>query len=572
MYKTSLVITQLMLLTVLCRSPLSAQNLDAIGSDEPLHFSGGLSLNQIGYTVSGIKARRDPYNYFLSGSLVTEVYGMSIPLSFMLSNQNNSLQQPFNQFGLTPTYKAFTGHLGYASMTFSPYTLNGHIFMGVGMDYKPTTSKFSVSALYGRLQKAVQPDSTDTNNVPYFKRMAYGLKLGYDNQGDFCHLIAFRAADEPGSLTYIPNDGSLSPQQNLVLSVQAGKRLGPISITGELAGSALNRDVRLPESELESKNVFSYTGPLFRHTNSSEYYNAYRTNVTYTAELFTVGVGYERIDPGYRTLGAYYFNNDLRNITLNASTRLLQDKLNIAGNVGTQRNNLDNQEVNDMSRFVGSVNVNYAPSNKLNLSASYSNFSTYTVIRSAFTTINQVTPTTNLDTLNYTQISQSTSMSASYNASNNPNVMRMVIVTMSYQQATDKQAGKIQDTGSRFINGNAAYSHQVSSLGAGFTLAVNTNLSTAGDLDATTIGPTVGVNKSLLKKKMQTSLTVSYNTQVINQQRNNNITNIRLTSGYRISKHHNVSLSGIVLDKTIIEESSPDFTEYTVTLGYNYNF
>src|SRR5687767_7414087 len=132
-----------MLLTVLCRSPLSAQDLDAIGSDEPLHFSGGLSLNQIGYTVSGIKARRDPYNYFLSGSLVTEVYGMSIPLSFMLSNQNNSFQQPFNQFGLTPTYKAFTGHLGYASMTFSPYTLNGHIFMGVGMDYKPTTSKFS---------------------------------------------------------------------------------------------------------------------------------------------------------------------------------------------------------------------------------------------------------------------------------------------------------------------------------------------------------------------------------------------------------------------------------------------
>jgi hypothetical protein len=562
----------ILLLAIVYRPPLIAQNLEAIRSEKPLHFSGGLSLSQIGYSVNGIAARRDPYNYFLSGSLVTELYGMSIPLSFMLSNQNNSFQQPFNQFGLTPTFKAFTGHLGYASMTFSPYTLNGHIFMGVGADYKPTTSKFSISAMYGRLQKAVQADTTDQNNVPSFRRMAYGLKLGYDHQGDFVHLIAFRAADEPGSLTYIPNDGSLLPEQNLVLSIQAGKRLGPISITGEMAGSAINRDARLQKSELESKNVFSYTGPLFEHTDASEYYNAYRTNINYNGELFTVGVGYERIDPGYRTLGAYYFNNDLRNITLNASTRLLQDKLNISGNVGTQRNNLDNQETNDMSRFVGSVNVAYAPSHKLNLSASYSSFNTYTVIRSAFTAINQVTPTANLDTLNYTQISQSTSMSASYNASNNPNVMRMLIVNMSYQQATDKQAGEIQDTGSRFINGNVAYSHQVSSLGAGFTLAVNTNFSTAGDLKSSTLGPTVGINKSLLKKKMQTSLTVSYNTQLINEQRNNNVTNIRLTSGYRISKHHNVSLSGIVLDKTIIEESSPDFTEYTVTLGYNYNF
>lgn len=562
----------MLLLAIVYRSPVSAQNLEAIGSEKPLHFSGGLSLSQIGYSVNGIAARRDLYNYFLSGSLVTEVYGMSIPLSFMLSNQNNSFQQPFNQFGLTPTYKAFTGHLGYASMTFSPYTLNGHIFMGAGMDYKPSNSKFSVSAMYGRLQKAVQADTTDANNVPYFRRMAYGLKLGYDNQGDFVHLIAFRAADEPGSLMYIPADANLSPQQNLVLSVQAGKRLGPISITGELAGSALNRDARLPESELESKNVFSYSGPLFRHTHSSEYYNAYRTNITYNAEIFTVGLGYERIDPGYRTLGAYYFNNDLRNITLNASTRLLKDKLTISGNVGTQRNNLDNEQANDMSRFVSSINAAYAPNNKLNLGASYSNFSTYTVIRSAFTTINQVTPTANLDTLNYTQISQSASMSASYNASNNPNVMRMLIVNVSYQQATDKQAERIQDTGSRFINGNIAYSHQVSSLGAGFTLAVNTNFATAGDLESSTIGPTMGVNKSLLKKKMQTSLTVSYNSQVINDQRNNNVTNVRLTSGYRVSKHHNFSLSGIVLNKRTVEASSPDFTEYTATLGYNYNF
>jgi hypothetical protein len=562
----------LVLLMALPWSPLAAQNLEAIGSEPPLHFSGGLSLSQIGYAVTGIEARRDPYNYFLSGSITADLYGMSIPVSFMLSNQNNTFQQPFNQFGLTPTYKAFTGHLGYASMTFSPYTLNGHIFFGAGADYKPKESKFSASAMYGRLQKAVQPDSTDRNNAPCYQRMAYGLKLAYDSKGDFVHLIAFRAADDPGSLAYVPDDTDILPQQNLVLSVQAGKRVGPLSITGEIAGSALNRDVREQQNNLESRNIFSHTGPLFRHSNSSEYYNAYRTNIAYNVESFTVGVGYERIDPGYRTLGAYYFNNDLENITLNASTHMLGDKLNLSGSLGTQHNNLDNQEINDMKRFIGSINASYAPSNKLNLSVSYSNFSTFTVIRSAFTTINQVTPVTNLDTLNYTQLSQSASMSASYAPGHNQNIMRMVVLNVSYQKATDKHSGTIEDTGSRFINGNLAYTHQVNSLRAGFTLAMNANLSTAGDLRSSTTGPTVSVNKSLFEKKMQTTLSVSYNSQMINEQRNNSVTNVRLTTGYRVRKRHNFSLSGIALDKASKEISSPDFTEYTVTVGYNFNF
>lgn len=554
------------------RLPLAAQNLEAIGTESPLRFSGGLSLSQIGYTVRGIEARRNPYNYFLSGSVTAEVYGMSIPVSFMLSNQNNTFQQPFNQFGLTPTYKAFTGHIGYSSMTFSPYSLNGHIFYGVGADYKPKGSNFSVSVMYGRLQKAVQPDSTNSNNVPSYQRMAYGLKLGYDNKGDFVHLIAFRAADDPGSLVYVPENAGILPQQNLVLSVQGGKRIGPLSITGEIAGSALNRDVRKPSNELESKNIFSYTGPLFRHTNTSEYYNAYRTNIAYTGELFTVGVGYERIDPGYRTLGAYYFNNDLRNITVNASTHILHDKLSLSGSVGTQRNNLDNKEVNDMNRFIGSVNATYAASNKLNLSASYSNFSTFTVIRSAFTTINQVTPLTKLDTLNYTQLSQSANISASYAPGSNPNIIRMLILNVSFQKATDRQSGEIQNTGSRFINGNIAYTHQVNSLHAGLTLAMNANLSTAGDLKSSTAGPTISINKSLLEKKMQTVLSVSYNSQVINEQRNNDVTNVRLTASYRVRRRHNFSLSGIMLDKASKQPSSPDFTEYTGTLGYNFNF
>ncbi len=93
---------------------LNAQNLEQIGKKNPLTISGGLSVNQIGYAVSGIESRRDPYSFYASGNVNFNLYGWSVPLTFTYSNQQGSFQQPFNQFGLHPTYKWITGHFGYA--------------------------------------------------------------------------------------------------------------------------------------------------------------------------------------------------------------------------------------------------------------------------------------------------------------------------------------------------------------------------------------------------------------------------------------------------------------------------
>lgn len=113
-------------------------------------------------------------------------------------------------------------------------------------------------------------------------------------------------------------------------------------------------------------------------------------------------MGYERIDLEYRTLGAYYFNNDLENITVNTTTALFQGKVSLGLNVGLQKNNLDKEKISSMQRMVGSANIGYAASERLNLNASYSNFQTFTNIRPQFEQQNQLTPYQNLDTLNFT--------------------------------------------------------------------------------------------------------------------------------------------------------------------------
>src|SRR6478735_7119623 len=81
-----------------------AQDLTKLGKSNPLKISGGVSANQIFYTASGIQNRRDPYSYFLTGNLNFNIYEWNIPVSFTLSNQNISVQQPFNQYSIHPTY------------------------------------------------------------------------------------------------------------------------------------------------------------------------------------------------------------------------------------------------------------------------------------------------------------------------------------------------------------------------------------------------------------------------------------------------------------------------------------
>ena len=77
-----------------------SQDLETIGKEGAVKINGGISLNQIFYTAKGIQSRRDPYSYFLTGNLNMSLYGVSVPLSFAISNQNRSFQQPFNQLSL----------------------------------------------------------------------------------------------------------------------------------------------------------------------------------------------------------------------------------------------------------------------------------------------------------------------------------------------------------------------------------------------------------------------------------------------------------------------------------------
>src|SRR5882762_8583109 len=107
-----------------------AQQVEQMLHARPVALSGNISLTSIFYKADGIPNRYLPFNYVIAGSPVLSLYGMQIPVSFVIGRQQSSFSQPFNQFGLSPSYKWVTIHAGYRSLVFSPYTLAGHTFLG----------------------------------------------------------------------------------------------------------------------------------------------------------------------------------------------------------------------------------------------------------------------------------------------------------------------------------------------------------------------------------------------------------------------------------------------------------
>lgn len=556
--------TILIFSSLLSFQTLKAQNIENLGKEKPIKISGGVSVNQMFFGAIGSPTRRNSYTYYLSGNLNFSLYGWSVPLSYMYSNQQSSFQQPFNQYSISPTYKWITAHIGYSSMTFSPYTLSGHQFLGAGVELNPGTV-FKFSAMLGRLQKAIEYDTTNRSIQPTYRRMGYAFKAGVNLKVATIVISTFHSKDFANSLVHPVDTLQLYPEENLAFGVSSTVSFIPkLSLMVDYGSSYITRDTR---SALETGNSL-----LTRYT-STEHFNAIKTGVKYAQPFFSMGITYERIDPGYRTHGSYYFNNDLENITGNISTNLINNKLNLGVNLGVQRDDLDHKKMSNMVRIVNSFNVGYVPTGKLNINASYSNFKSHTNVKSQFVAINQLTSYETLDTLNFTQISENTTTNVNYALASNENNRQYLSFNGVYQKASEYQAQVLTNSGAKFLNLNTGYNYTFVKSNTGLTTSLNFSSSNSLSLKSITIGPTFSIRKNFFNNKLRNSFTTSYNNSYSNGALISTIVNFRVNEAYTWMKKHNLNLCGAVIYRNVkMSENTLRYTEFTATLGYSYNF
>ena len=272
-------------------------------------------------------------------------------------------------------------------------------------------------------------------------------------------------------------------------------------------------------------------------------------------------------------MGAYYFNNDLEKITVNANTSLLKKKMQLAVNVGFERNNLDDDKLSTMKKTVGSINANYSPSPKWNFAASYSNFTSFTNIRSEFEDINNVNPVQLLDTLNFTQLTQSANANVSYLIGDPANAERKQFLNLnaSAQLAANEQQGN-PNAGSSFYNGNISYTISLVPKNMSITAAVTSNYTEMPNAYTAMMGPMASVSKLFFEKTLRTTASLAWNQAYVNEELTNSIINFRINASYNLKKKHSFNLSMVTLNKSETTEARPNFTEFTVTLGYSYSF
>jgi hypothetical protein len=524
---------------------------NTFGKGKPLKLSGNFSANG---TYSAGEPGRDPFAYYLNGSVSLNIYGLiDLPFSFNFTNSGNSYRMPSmpNRLSLQPSYKWIKAYIGDVSMNFSPYTLNGHQFTGAGVELTPGDWEFAV--MYGRLLRAVEYNDSLPDVAPTYKRMGYGVKAGVNKETYMVSVSLLKAKDERSSLSSMPDSLGVAPMDNISGSVSFSvKPVSFIEVSGEYGFSSVTADITVSD---DTKTL----------------YHAFKGNIDYVGESNRFGIGYERIDPNYQTFGAYYFTNDLENVTLNGNQSLWDGKVNLTLSLGYEHDDLKGEKARGSSRAVGSAGLEFTPNECLSARLSYSNFQSYSNARSNFESINQENPLDLLDTLRFTQLSRSANLNLSWQVKKTEEQTQSLSLNVAYQDAANKQ-GEVYQPGSvtEMINGMAGYSFSLLKTGLIITAAVNLNNSRLLNANTLTLGPTLSASKRLLKNKLSLNGSISYNTANKGGAKQSEVFLCRLNGGYSLGEHHSLTLAYNYQWRSTV--GPPARNTSLLTAGYAWHF
>ena len=206
------------------------------------------------------------------------------------------------------------------------------------------------------------------------------------------------------------------------------------------------------------------------------------------------------------------------------------------------------------------------------MALSGSTFQGHRVIKSQFDYINQTTPYENLDTLNFSQISQNVDFNLNWTIQRGETLSQDVSFFASYQEAADRQ-GKIILPGnlSRFLNAAVIYGMDVSAINTYFNLSFNASNSYSNMRNFLTLGPTFAANVKLFEGKLTTGVAVSYNRSYDQSVPIADVFNFRWSANVRLFKRHALQASA-VLQRQRQMSLAKKSRSFTGQLGYIYNF
>jgi hypothetical protein len=551
------------LMVLLSCGALHAQELSTLKDQKPFAINGSLGLSSSFYNVSGIPERQSPFSYGINASATISVYGISMPFSLTWYNHSKkgSFYQPFNQFGISPTYKWLKVHLGYRNLTFSEFTLSGYTFLGAGVEATP--GKFRFGAVYGKFNQNSTYDLAMADSIPKMTRMGWAAKVGYGTENRFVDLSVLRIGDNTKQFDpAIHQPGMPTPEQNVAFGLTSRFEITPkLLFSFDGSYSFYTKDLTLAPADSIADAMLRFAGNLITVNNSSEYFKAFKTSLSYkfTPSIVSM-VEYRRIDPGFRSMGSYFFNNDIEHITFNQSLALLKNKLMMRGSLGLQRDNLNKQKENSAKRVIGSFSANLNIDQHWGIDAFFNNYSnSQRAYKQSLT-----------DTLRVFQVNRTISLMPRYVMATEK-MTHMVMLNLSLTSLDDrnKQTSDMTDTDT--WNAMLMYNLGLIPIRANLSTGLNYIAMNNKFYNMKMYGGNLNLSKTFLEDKL--SLNLGNNVMYNDMDENSSlILNLMLNAAYRFHPKHSLALNLNAIINRFKNPVNPSYHETRGEFSYAFTF
>lgn len=536
---------------------------EAQGRDQryKVKLTGGINVGGELYGISGTANRRSPWSYATTGRLGISVGKFRLPISFTYRDRQFAYDFTFNRFGMSPTLGWATLHLGWRNMSFSPYTLAGRTFFGVGTELRP--GKLYVGGLYGTIQNplAIRDSLTfGANLIPIFDRKLYGAKVGYRNGKHHVEVMAAKVWDDVTSFDYPARYDErgyrvLTPKENVVAGLNAGFEIAKtVELYFKTGVTAFTNDLDDPLTETISGSIPDQYENFVTINSSTRATFAGDAGLNVTLKGTKVGLQYRRVEPFYTTLAATYFNNDVEQYTGLLTTAFAERKILFNGRIGLERNNLRGYRANDTRRLIANATVAYKPTDDWNVNLRYTNFTTEA--DNAVLELN--------DTLRFVSVSNNGGISASRRIGGKTRDVQLSLFT-NYQLVTDQSLVDRLDELESYA-GTLSAAVRWKETGLFVTPSLQYYRYNLSDRNQERFGLGVNVGKAFWGNRLNAGFSSTLSQNDINGLRDGATGQHGLRLRYKMSKKASVSLSGSYRHVASVRRRS--FREWRTNIRY----
>lgn len=534
-------ISSLILLSI----PLNAQqrSIDKLGS--LLSITGQFSFHQSFNYRSGLAAVRAPYQYIAQGGIQIQLGKWAIPLQVQYANAAFTYQQPFNQLGLSPHYKWITLHGGYRSVQLNTYLLPSTTYLGGAIELTP--GKWHVLAVYGRFRKAMP---MDTLTLPQYDRWGGGYKIAFRGSKTQWEQAMLLFKDDT---TSHPSD-SIPAQASLGYSIGIQHKLST-AFQFSVEWAILHYQHNFKSSELEE---LSKSFPqLF--IQSASLHQARKIQWRYNQKKVGIALVWERIDPGFTSLGAYYFMNDIEKWSCQTKVSIPAIGGQVSTELGWQRTNLKQTMGTATSSFLYQVQAAVKIKKKLQLQTTFSNATYYTRLIQRFQTLRLT------DTLQMIQVNRAAQVSIQWIMGPSSSCKRLQF-QYSWQQLVST-TGALNSVWTSNLQYQHSGKNQRSTIQCGIQSTSMPHLSTT----LYALGPFISYRWLSASKRWTVSASGTFQGIVDQRSLQGKLSSTQIQLQYSPTPPHRFQLSGTQI---IAPVSSSDgvYTDWTFQCNYAYQF